>query len=276
MPVVFEPISAAGPSILGEGAFWDDGHNCVWWVDIRGSKLFQYRVDDSELRTWTVPEWITRVIPTQVEGQLIGTLASSFCRINVLGPELQIDSVYTLENDDIRFNDGAVDPQGEYWAGTMPLSEDQPIGRWMRFGLDGQVQVLDTHGFTVTNGPAFDHVRQIVYLTDSAARCIYRADFAPDTGISELILWRRFHSDEGYPDGMVIGPDGLLWVAFWDGGCLRALDSKGKIVRSLELPVSRPTSIAFRTETQLYVTSAAFGLADDGMQGMTIRVLLDD
>ena len=74
---------------------------------------------------------------------------------------------------------------------------------------------------------------------------------------------------------MEIGPDGLLWIAFWDGGCLRALNDRGVVTRRVDLPVIRPTSVSFRSESILYVTSAAFGTKQDGMQGMTLQVMLD-
>ncbi|KUO49478.1 MAG: hypothetical protein APF78_07730 [Sphingomonadales bacterium BRH_c3] len=275
MPAKIETIPGSAPNILGEGALWDKTSGCLWWVDIKGNALFRFDVEVPKLRSWPTPEWITRVIPTGRDGHLIGTLSNSFCRINAVNTRLEIEPIYSLDHGETRFNDGALDPQGEYWAGTMPMSEDEPVGKWMRLGMDGQVDVLDTPGFTVTNGPAFDAKNRLVYLTDSVARCIYRATFDPERGIRELIKWRCFNSEEGCPDGMEIGPDGLLWIAFWDGGCLRALNDRGVVTRRVDLPVIRPTSVSFRSESILYVTSAAFGTKQDGMQGMTLQVMLD-
>lgn len=276
MVVRVEVIEEAKPCLLGEGAFWHPESSCLWWVDIRGSMLFRYHCGTGKLKSWSTPEWITRVVPTEVPGCLVGTLASSFCQIDTRLSSLKIERDTPLDDPELRFNDGAMDPTGAYWAGTMPLSEDKPRGYWLRFTKGKQPVRLETPGFTVTNGPAFDATEQHVYLTDSAARQIYRARFEPRTGLGDLRPWLSFVPADGCPDGMVIGPDGLLWVAFWDGSCLRALDTQGNVKREVELPVQRPTSIAFKAPDWLFVTSASYGLQTDGMQGRTLKVRLYD
>ena len=269
-------IEGAGPCLLGEGAIFQSDGSILWWVDIRGSRLFRYTIETGALQAWPTPEWITRVVPTEVPGCLVGTLASSFGRIDTRLSSLKIECDIALDDPELRFNDGAMDPTGAYWAGTMPLSEDKPRGYWLRFAKGKRPIRLQTPGFTVTNGPAFDATEQHVYLTDSATRQIYRARFEPETGLQNLRPWRSFSCGDGYPDGMVIGPDGLLWIAFWDGGCLRALDGQGDIKREIELPVKRPTSLAFKSKSELFVTSASYGLQPDGMQGRTLKVQLSD
>lgn len=275
MKAKVEAIEGAEPCLLGEGSFWDAEPSCLWWVDIRGSKLFRYNMDSGKLDAWPTPEWITRVVPAEEPGCLVGTLASSFCRIDARSSNLKIERDITLEDPELRFNDGAIDPTGAYWAGTMPFDEDSPRGYWLRIANGKPPIRLQTPGFTVTNGPAFDVAGHYVYLTDSAARQIYRARFEPKTGLDDLQPWRSFGQEDGYPDGMVIGPDGLLWIAFWDGCCLRALDTQGNVRCEIELPVQRPTSIAFKSPETLFVTSAAYGLHQDGAQGRTLKVRLN-
>ncbi|WP_442818287.1 SMP-30/gluconolactonase/LRE family protein [Streptomyces sp. NBC_01237] len=53
-----------------------------------------------------------------------------------------------------RINDGACDPQGRFWAGSMPYDGTPGAGSLYRTDPDGSVhQVLD--GLTIANGPAF-------------------------------------------------------------------------------------------------------------------------
>jgi sugar lactone lactonase YvrE len=61
---------------------------------------------------------------------------------------------------------------------------------------------------------------------------------------------------------MTVDVEGHVWIAFWDGGCLRRLDPLGKVVREVPLPVRRPTCPVFGGPMldRLYVTSATVGL----------------
>jgi len=61
--------------------------------------------------------------------------------------------------------------------------------------------------------------------------------------------------------------DGLLWIAFWDGSCLRAFDENGETVEEIELPVKRPTKPVFSSNGSCYVTSAKIGIEDNGLNG---------
>ncbi|GGZ15994.1 hypothetical protein GCM10011614_33550 [Novosphingobium colocasiae] len=222
-------------------------------------------------------EWITRAIPFGTEGDLLVTLASTFGHLKRQGEGFNFHSLLPLDEPGMRFNDGALDPDGYLWAGTMRVDEDAQSGRWWRFATDGSSRRrLDTPAFTVTNGPAFDAANAKVYLTDSAAQIIYRGNYDAGAGVTGLAPWRQFEAGDGCPDGMIIGPDNLLWVAFWDGACLRAFDETGSIVHQVELPVMRPTSIAFADDAILYATSAQFGLQNDGVQGQTLRIRLRD
>jgi len=260
---------------LGEGAFWQEAAGCLWWVDIRGARLFRHWPSRKLTRSWSFPDWITRVIPLDGTSDTArATMHSALGILDLSGEEPKFSVAHDLAQDGIRFNDGQIDPDGRWWAGTMRVAEDQPVGQWLRFSAyDDSPQVM-AEDFTVTNGPCFDANSKHVYLTDSAAQIIFRGDYDPVLGVKGLKPWRQFEPDYGYPDGMTMGPDGLLWIAFWDGGCMRGLDAAGRVVREIRLPVQRPTSIAFASAGLAYVTSAAFGLEVDGWQGSTLAVSL--
>lgn len=270
-----ERISGVSSCLLGEGALWDVSDASLWWVDIRGQALFNHRPQEGTVRSWAMGEWITRAIPLGSSGELLATFASTFGRLHPKGDGFTFQPLQSLNEAGMRFNDGALDPDGFYWSGTMRIDEDAQSGYWLRMAVDGSSRrQVCTPAFNVTNGPAFDRVNGSVYLADSAAQIIYRGTYDAEAGVIDLAPWRCFEAGDGYPDGMVIGPDHLLWVAFWDGGCLRAINEAGNIVHQIDLPVIRPTSIAFVDATNLYVTSAQFGLNDDGIQGYTLRIEL--
>ncbi|HMH31670.1 MAG TPA: SMP-30/gluconolactonase/LRE family protein, partial [Puia sp.] len=68
----------------------------------------------------------------------------------------------------------------------------------------------------------------------------------------------------GYPDGMTIDTEGMLWIALWDGWkVVRYNPYTGKELLQIRLPVSRVTSCVFGGDTleEMYITSAKTGLS---------------
>ena len=157
-----------------------------------------------------------------------------------------------------RFNDGKVDSAlVDFWAGTMDDSERDTTGAWWRLNGNGECTKIDA-GFKITNGPAFDQRRLRAYLTDSANRTIYVAEFDGEK-IEKKREFRRFTESYGYPDGMEVDREGCLWAAFWDGGCIRRFSPDGEELQVIELDIPRPTSISIVAD-KIYVTSARIGL----------------
>jgi sugar lactone lactonase YvrE len=63
---------------------------------------------------------------------------------------------------------------------------------------------------------------------------------------------------------MTIDAEEGLWIAMWDGGRIERYIG-GRLERVVEMPVSRPTSIAFGgyDYDEMFVTSASTGLTDE-------------
>lgn len=101
-----------------------------------------------------------------------------------------------------------------------------------------------------------------MYHADSARQLIYRFDLANDGSAANKAVFARFERDQGYPDGMTVDAEGCLWIAFWDGWCLRRLSPDGSLLTELPVPVERPTSCTFGGPDldRLFITSARVGL----------------
>jgi sugar lactone lactonase YvrE len=265
-------------ALLGEGPAWDARDASVYWVDIKGRLIHRYRPADGDRCSWTVPEMIGCLIPEAEGGAFIAALQSGFARLTLSNSgEAHLDPIADPEPDrpGNRFNDGKRAPDGSVWAGTMDDAEIDASGSWWRLDAEGGVTSLDT-GFKVTNGPAFDAAEGQVYLTDSARQIIYRAPLIDQgAGLGEKSVFAQFSPEQGYPDGMTVGPDRRLWVAFWDGGCVRRLSLDGLIEDEIAMPVARPTSIAFNgSGTEAYITSASIGLDGAPLAGGLFRLTL--
>ncbi|MGD2133707.1 MAG: SMP-30/gluconolactonase/LRE family protein [Maricaulaceae bacterium] len=250
---------------LGEGPVWVE--NALWFVDIKGPSVHRYCPQTGARDTWPMPESIGCLTPSG-DGDFLAGLKSSIARLRLgkPGDAPEIDRIATplAGTPGSRFNDGKAAPDGSFWLGSMDDSETKDDGAWWRIDQDGGITQLDT-GFRVTNGPAFDPEIGRVYVTDSARRTIFVADWRPTSDRLDKTVWRRFEETEGYPDGMTVDARGDLWVAFWDGSCIRRFDRDGAVLEEMQLPVPRPTSVALGGDDSatLFVTSASIGLTPE-------------
>ena len=139
----------------------------------------------------------------------------------------------------------------------MDLLEHKPLGRIYRLAVNGSTR--DVWGrCAITNGPAFDLDRKLVFATDTLARRIYRARVDESGLADEFKAFHQFDEHDGYPDGMALDDQGCLWCAMWAGRKVVRLSPSGSVLASLSLPVSNPTSCAFggADGATLFVTSA--------------------
>lgn len=248
-------------AILGESPLYDPRNNTLYWLDIKGETFFALSLERGDKQTWIVPGNIS-ALGLHGSGGLIAAGRAGFCHITFDDTDSPI--VKFLSNpeshiDKTRFNDGSVDPYGCFWAGTMDDGEtDAEAGNWWRYAPSGEVTKMAS-GFHVTNGPVFDSDRKLAYLTDSARQIIYRADYSDVESFGVLTPFKRFGPKDGYPDGMAIDREGCLWVAFWDGDCLRRISPDGNILEVVKLPIQRPTCPVIIGD-KMYVTSASIGV----------------
>ncbi len=252
-------IAPAG-AVLGEGPVWIERDRTLCFTDIPSRRLHFWSEEEGH-RHRDMPVPICSLVPRE-GGGFIGGGYDGFLEI---APDW---TVRTLEDpepeaESNRFNDGKVDRQGRFWAGTMDRFEQKDSGSLYRLDPDLGWTRIDS-GYRVTNGPAFSLDGRILYHTDSARQTIYAFDLAEDGKATNRRVHARFGEGQGYPDGMTIDSEDCLWVAFWDGWCVRRLSPGGEVLAELEVPVQRPTSCAFGGPglDRLFITSASRDLSD--------------
>lgn len=252
-------------AVLGEGPIWVESEQALYWVDIKGRKIFR-RDSAGERQEWETPLRIGSIAPRAGGGFIAGT-EHGFAEIDLDRQRFDVFCNPEEALPDNRFNDGKVDPLGRFWAGTMDDTEQHALGTLYRLGADRHCEAID-HGYKVTNGPAFSPDGRTLYHTDSARQVIYAFPLTADGSVGERREFARFGAGDGYPDGMTVDSAGCLWVAFWDGWCLRRLSTGGECLQTVPVPVQRPTSCAFGGPglDQLFVTSAAIGLDTQALE----------
>lgn len=251
-----------GNSLLGEGPVWVASEGALYWVDIKGQRLFCWTEATGETESWTPPFQIASLAPAAGGGFIAGT-AQGFAFVDPRAGRYDVIVRPAGEPNGNRFNDGKLDRQGRFWAGTMDDAEVAATGVLYRFLAGHEPAAIDT-GYRVTNGPAFSADGRCMYHTDSALQTIFRFELDDDGNATRKQLFAQFGEGDGYPDGMTVDAEDCLWVAFWDGWCLRRLAPSGEQLAEIGVPVGRPTSCTFGGTdfSTLFVTSARVNLSD--------------
>ena len=247
-------------AILGEGPCWSVRDQSLLWADINAPHLFQWSANSGK-QCQTLSENICSIVP-RASGGYIGAgyngllgLDAAFNIARLGNPEPGLPGN--------RFNDGKVDRAGRFWAGTMAHAENANSGTLYRIDADLSCTAIDT-GYRVTNGPAFSVDGRILYHTDSALQRIYSFALDAHGTATDRALFLQFKPEDGYPDGMTVDAENCLWVAFWDGWCIRRFSPEGTLLAQIPVPVQRPTSVAFGGAgmDRMFITSAARDLTE--------------
>lgn len=262
--VVSEAVCACG-----EGAVWSAETGTLLYVDIPGRTVYEYDPSGLE-RSWLLDSPVG-CVAVHESGATVVVLPDGFHLLDRESGE--VTPLAVLDNPDPRqrFNDGAVDSEGRFWAGTMPLGEPspEPIGRVWRFGEEG----IDGPFFDplyTPNGMTFSPDGRRMYLSDSHPdrQTVWVFDYDPDAGQpSNGRVFVDMTSMAGRPDGAAMDSAGCYWSACVGGGEVARFNPNGDLDRLIPVPVAKPTKVAFGGSdmSTLYVTSiSGSGSGPDG------------
>jgi sugar lactone lactonase YvrE len=240
-------------AILGEGPVWVPRDDALYWVDINGRKIFRLR--GGETTVFDTPIKVGSIWPREQGGFIAGTEEGLAFTDDLISFDFFANPDAALPDN--RFNDGKTDRRGRFWAGTMDNRERAASGTLYRLDFDRDLAAIDS-GYRVTNGPAFSPDGRTMYHSDTAIQITYAFDLDGLGNATNRREFIRFGKGDGYPDGMTVDADGCLWIAFWDGWCVRRFSPAGECLLELRVPVQRPTSVAFGGGDlkTLFITSA--------------------
>jgi sugar lactone lactonase YvrE len=252
-------------SILGESPMWHAAERRLYWLDLQ--KPAVYRFDPSTGRNEPVKAELGRYVGGLVfraDGGLIVDKEDGLHAID--GATGRLTPIADPEPDQPGnwFNDAKVDRRGRIWAGTGDRGETAPTGSLYVFDPDHSWRAVDDN-IICSNGPAFSLDGRTAYFSDSYIQQVVRYEIDPATGkVGPRQPFAHIAEAGVFPDGMTVDADGGLWVALWDGWCVRRYTADGKTDREVKLPVPRPTAMAFGGDgyRQLYITTASTGLSE--------------
>ncbi|GMQ34042.1 SMP-30/gluconolactonase/LRE family protein [Algoriphagus taiwanensis] len=253
---------------LGEGPLWIAKLGCFFWVDIEKGNLHRYHLTSEKLEIRHFPNRLAVVLEGQ-DGKLILGLGRRLVRYDSeteeIGELCAVEENLTLN----RFNDGKVDPQGRIWIGTLSTLFTEGAGSLYLIGKNLQPEV-QLKNLTISNGMAWKPDHQTFYFIDTPTKKIQEFSFNPESG---EIKFRRIAIEIpeglGFPDGMCIDREGMLWVAHYAGsGVYRWNPQSGELLDKIELPVPHVTSCCFGGENLdvMLVTTAQENLSAEDLE----------
>ena len=212
-------VTACSPTVglLVEGPRWIADRDELLWVDIIGSQVHRARVGADGLlespATMQIDRHVGAAAPAVAGGYVVAA-GTGFLFADTSGAICELAQPETGRTD-VRMNDGACDPQGRFWAGTMAYDESPGKGALYRLELDGSCTTVLT-GLTISNGIGWSPDGTTMYLADSGTGTIDAFTVDPSTGdLDERRSIVRIEGPGCAPDGLTVDDDGDIWVAIW-------------------------------------------------------------
>ena len=249
---------------LGESPVWSERDRTLYWVDVDGRSIQALRWGDDEPEVWPMPGRPSCVALTAEPGVFVVGMGAGLIEYRAATGEW--DEIVALERTaGVRMNDGRPDAQGRMWIGSMderePDEAKPPAGHLFCVDTEGGIRTLVDRVAT-SNGLAFSPDQRTMYWADTQQRVVYTFDYDVDTGQAHgKRAWFDLAALPGKPDGACVDADGCYWLACVYGWALIRITPGGRLDRSIDLPVEKPSMPAFAGPDfgTLVVTSISSG-----------------
>jgi sugar lactone lactonase YvrE len=257
---------------LGEGSIWNYKTGELWWIDIEGRTLNTYNPKTKVTRTFDVKHRIGTVVPSEDGLSAILALQTGVWRLNLETEEMTFVSRVEGDTANIRLNDGKCDPAGRFWVGSMHLQQLQYKASLFRITPnEDQVFIKKMQdSVTISNGIIWSLDEKTMYYIDTDRGNVRAYNYDKKTGdITNERVIITVSDTLGYPDGMTIDSEGMLWIALWNGnGVSRWNPNTGEMLQFIEVPAHNVSSCAFGGENleTLYITSARVDMTDEELK----------
>ncbi|MDQ0257106.1 sugar lactone lactonase YvrE [Evansella vedderi] len=257
-------------TFFGEGPFWDHDNQCLYRVDITNKRIISVNLITEEEKTFEFPEPVTSMVKYSKD-ELIITMKDGLYLFHTKDETLEAFVKPEGLNEKLLLNDAKCDPEGRLWVGSVnddfKLYKEHIISEFI--GGNATLYKVDTNldvqpmkdKVTVSNGMDWDRERNFYYYVDSATEGISRFDYDPKTGkLSNEEVVYKFNELDGFPDGMTIDQEGMLWVALFKSGQVAKKNPSNGIIAKIN-PFEKKWVDSITVPTT-HVTSCAFGGED--------------
>lgn len=248
---------------LGEGPVWDVARQRLLFVDILRAYVHSFDPATGVDRAYDVGQPVGAICCAE-RGDWVLAAGRGFSRLDPDTGRVTPIVEAAPGRTDVRMNDGYVDPQGRFWAGTLSLEKGTGQGALYRLDPDGTVHTM-LESVTTSNGIDWSPDGRLMYFIDTRTDRIDVFDFDAASGaIGRRRPFATIGPGEGHPDGLVVDAEGSIWLGLWQGRELRRYTSTGRLEGRIAMPTSLVTKCAFGGPNldQLFITTARIALTD--------------
>ncbi|KAI1823556.1 hypothetical protein F4861DRAFT_314037 [Xylaria intraflava] len=247
---------------LGEGPFYEKATNSLRFVDIKKHRVHWVNLAEGPASATTVQLDTPVTVTADIEGVdpqeriLIGVKHGIAVLDRKTGKYEYVARFGASDYERLRSNDGAADPHGRFWLGTMTdIGLDLQAEGHVHLFSGGPVAQSVRHPVTIPNSVGWSPDNKTMYFTDSTARTIFAWDYSVEDGSlsNERVFYR--HVGSGEPDGCRVDTDGNLWQAVYGESRVLKISPQGKLIGQVNLPTHNITCTQF-VGTELFMTSA--------------------
>ncbi len=248
-------------SKLGEGVYWDEVSESLFWLDILNSKLFKRKKgNDFYYQLVEKASVILDVKKNEIYLANESGIIAFDHNLNTIEVVSYTPDIYA--SDEYRSNDGLKLKENLYIYGIML---NKPIkGNGALVLSQNGVSRIVYEGISIPNTFIKIPNSHSLLITDSFEGVVYKITFNETWSfIISKVKWFDLSRTNTTPDGGCISSDGRIFIAIWDGFKIVELDLYGKLIQEFRVPVPRPTNCTLdKSENQLFVTSAYEGLTE--------------
>ena len=252
-----EPVLRAAAA-LAEGPRWDARTQRLLWVDIDGRALHEFDPAAGTDRAIGLPAKVGAAAPTEDPERVLVALADRLAIVDLTTGGHEPLAAFPHRRGGMRANDGAVDPAGRFWIGTMDGDEAPDLAALYRYDPDGTLTtVLDP--VSLSNGLGWSAGEQLMYYVDSPTKRIDVLDYDAATGsVENRRPFAEIEDGVGVPDGLALDVEDGVWVALYGGAQVRRYGPGGTLDAVLKVPADNVTACGFGGEDgrRLFVTTA--------------------
>ncbi|KAI0873389.1 hypothetical protein GGS24DRAFT_394589 [Hypoxylon argillaceum] len=249
---------------LGEGPFYEAETNSLRFVDIKKKRVHWVSLDEGPASATTVQLDVPVTVTSDIAGVdpreriLVGIKYGIAVLDRKTGEYEYIARFADADNERLRSNDGAADPHGRFWLGTMTdIGLDlQPEGHVYLFGDNNPVAQSMRYPVTIPNAIGWSPDNKTMYFTHSTERTVFAWDYSAADGslANERVFY--LHEGPGEPDGFRVDAEGNLWHAVYGESRVLKISPEGRLVGQVNLPTQNITCTQF-VGTELFMTTAA-------------------
>jgi sugar lactone lactonase YvrE len=238
----------------GEGTVWWERWGGLRWVDMLAGDVLSLAAVGTVGRRH-VASVVAALRPRRAGGAVLG-IERGFALEDAGGTITRLSELWTDER--LRMNEGACDPDGRFYGGSMAYDKQPGAGALYRLDPDRSVHVV-LENVTVSNGLDWSPDGSSAYYNDTDTGRVDVFDYEREAGLSGR---RPFVETGARPDGLTVDAEGGVWVAFADAGVVRRYTADGVLDDVIELPATKVTACTFGGSwlNELFITTSREGL----------------